>query len=78
MKCICLIYRKYNFFVNWKLFQDTESLINAVSSANMYTYMLYLLILTGNCTHEFSQSHLSFICHWRTLLKGETEVHLHL
>ena len=54
MKFISLIYRKYNFFVNWKLFQDTESLINAVSSSNMYTYMLYLLILTGNCTCEIS------------------------
>lgn len=29
---LVFLYRRYNLFHNWKLFQDTESLINAVSN----------------------------------------------
>ena len=29
--CLFFYFRKYNLFINWRLFQDTESLINAVS-----------------------------------------------
>ena len=40
---IYLFYRKYNFFVYWKLFQDTESLINAVSFARTVNCYLHVI-----------------------------------